>query len=219
MDDLNAMKIGKILKSQKGKYKIVSDIGSGSFGHVYKAEYTPKGSKHVYNVAVKKVIANIGNENDAEFMKIMKGKSDHIIEYQESFEDNTHLRIGTNDSAKHLYIVMEYCDKDLDDLIVEQKRDRKRFPSNDIRDFIYQIADGVAALHENRIVHRDLKPSNILISEKEGKKILKITDFGLSKLVPMSLRGGSGTVPYMSPEQFREHEGGRKCDYRVKIWY
>lgn len=45
-----------------------------------------------------------------------------------------------------------------------------------------QLTSAVAFLHENNIVHRDLKPDNILISEKSGTPVLKVADFGLSKV-------------------------------------
>lgn len=85
-----------------------------------------------------------------------------------------------------------------------------------------QLAEGLAAAHEQGVVHRDLKPGNLRITP-DGR--LKILDFGLAHLMP---QGGNaelaltlsesqqavGTLPYMAPEQLR----GEPCDARTDIW-
>jgi eukaryotic-like serine/threonine-protein kinase len=88
-----------------------------------------------------------------------------------------------------------------------------------------QLADGLAAAHEQGIIHRDLKPGNTRLTT-DGR--LKILDFGLAKLMqPPSgttetaetasigqTRGLVGTLPYMAPEQLR----GEPVDGRTDIW-
>jgi len=84
-----------------------------------------------------------------------------------------------------------------------------------------QLAEGLAAAHEQHIVHRDLKPGNLMITP-DGR--LKILDFGVAQLlqsgqnVDMTLSSAtttgviSGTVPYMSPEQLRGHSVDMRSD-------
>lgn len=78
----------------------------------------------------------------------------------------------------YLWFVMEFCDGgDLNQYILSRRPD----PQTN-RNFMRQLTSAVAFLHKNSIVHRDLKPDNILISQKSGSPILKVADFGLSKV-------------------------------------
>ena len=65
-----------------------------------------------------------------------------------------------------------------------------------------QIANGVKYLHKYGIVHRDLKPENIMITKQNNIDIIKIMDFGLSKIVSSQEKmiDGYGTLSYVSPE-------------------
>ena len=78
----------------------------------------------------------------------------------------------------YLWFVMEFCEGgDLNQFILSRRPDPQTNNS-----FMLQLTSAVAFLHENNIVHRDLKPDNILISEKSGTPVLKVADFGLSKV-------------------------------------
>jgi len=93
----------------------------------------------------------------------------------------------------------------------------------DVRSLGQQLAEGLAAAHEQNVIHRDLKPGNLFVTPDER---LKILDFGLAKLrrpesdseMTQSLEttagGFSGTIPYMSPEQLR----GQQPDPRSNIY-
>jgi serine/threonine protein kinase/tetratricopeptide (TPR) repeat protein len=94
-------------------------------------------------------------------------------------------------------------------------------PAEVIR-FGVQLAEGLAAAHEQGIVHRDLKPGNLRLTT-DGR--LKILDFGLAEIMPQANADGvtatltrsqetSGTLPYMSPEQL----SGEMADARSDIW-
>uniref|UniRef100_A0A8C0ARL6 Serine/threonine kinase 35 n=1 Tax=Buteo japonicus TaxID=224669 RepID=A0A8C0ARL6_9AVES len=61
------------------------------------------------------------------------------------------------------------------------------------KSFMLQLTSAIAFLHKNHIVHRDLKPDNILITEKSGTPVLKVADFGLSKVCAgLTARGKEG---------------------------
>lgn len=73
---------------------------------------------------------------------------------------------------------MEFCDGgDLNQYILSRRPDPR---TN--RSFMKQLTSAVAFLHKNNIVHRDLKPDNILISQKSDGPVIKVADFGLSKV-------------------------------------
>ncbi|MCE1248607.1 MAG: serine/threonine-protein kinase [Firmicutes bacterium] len=84
-----------------------------------------------------------------------------------------------------------------------------RVPLVIIKDLMIQTLEGLAFLHKNNYIHRDLKPPNILISETGGKRIYKVSDFGLAKNF---IRAGMtrnkitdtgsfcGSPPYIAPE-------------------
>uniref|UniRef100_A0A672K4G4 Serine/threonine kinase 35 n=1 Tax=Sinocyclocheilus grahami TaxID=75366 RepID=A0A672K4G4_SINGR len=93
---------------------------------------------------------------------------------------------------------MEFCDGgDLNQYILSRRPDPR---TN--RSFMKQMTSAVAFLHKNNIVHRDLKPDNILISQKSGDPVIKVADFGLSK-VCAGLTCGSDF--YMAPEVWEGH--------------
>ena len=115
------------------------------------------------------------------------------------------------------YIVMEYCEGEtLSSLIRREELDLRRFLNIAI-----QIAEGIAAAHENGVAHRDIKSSNILVERGDRVKIL---DFGLAKSFEISkdltLPEAStvtkffGTVPYISPEQ----ASGQAADSRSDLF-
>ncbi|XP_038818430.1 serine/threonine-protein kinase PDIK1L [Salvelinus namaycush] len=84
-----------------------------------------------------------------------------------------------------LWLVMEYCDGgDLNHYLLSRPPDSQRNHS-----VVQQLSSAMAFLHRLRIVHRDLKPDNVLVSLTANGPLIKVADFGLSK---MSVEGGQG---------------------------
>jgi len=196
-----------------GPYEIVSLLGAGGMGEVYRA----RDSRLKREVAVKVL------------PKALSLDSERLRRFEQEALATAALNhpnilavfdIGTHDGAP--YVVSELLEG-------ETLRDRLRagaLPLRKALDHALQIARGLSAAHEKGIIHRDLKPENLFIT-KDGR--VKILDFGLAKLTqPESSAHTSlptmtnateagvvmGTAGYMSPEQVR----GASVDPRSDIF-
>ncbi len=201
---------------QLGPYKILSLLGAGGMGEVYRAKDDRIGREVAIKVLPSAFSADADRLRRFEQEARAAGRLNHpnILALYD---------VGTHEGSP--YIVSEL-------LHGETLRDRlrgKALPLRKAIDLALQIARGLAAAHEKGIVHRDLKPENLFVTT-DGH--LKILDFGLAKLQPkraqvtdtdvstetliISTEPGIvlGTVGYMSPEQVR----GEPTDHRSDIF-
>ena len=111
----------------------------------------------------------------------------------------------------NIYIVMEYCGMgDLSAYLVETEPDISQRIV-----FMTHMALGVNYLHTQHIIHRDLKPENVLITDKSGEIVCKITDFGVSRIKQNQhdkFHTYIGSFPYMAPEITGDQEYGNEVD-------
>jgi serine/threonine-protein kinase len=189
------------LGDKLGAYEIVSLLGKGGMGEVWKARDPQLGR----DVAIKVSAQQFTDRFDREARAIAALNHPNVC---------TLYHIGPN------YLVMEYIEgPTLADRIREGP-----IPLNEALGIAKQIAAALDAAHEKPIVHRDLKPANVKIKPDGSVKVL---DFGLATAAgeekesgpdsPTMLTIGGmilGTAGYMSPEQAR----GRKVDKRADIW-
>jgi serine/threonine protein kinase/tetratricopeptide (TPR) repeat protein len=192
-------------------YRVVSQLGAGGMGVVYKAVDV----RLDRSVALKVLPAGKTTDADrrARFLQEARSASalndPHIVTIHDIFvtEDGTDV------------LVMELIQgRTLRDVISDRP-----VPEGEALRLMLQVADGVGAAHAAGIVHRDLKPGNIMVTDRG---LVKILDFGLAKLTgpideqqtmmaPNTLEGTLlGTVDYMSPEQAR----GEAVDHRSDIF-
>src|SRR5512143_3682010 len=196
--------------SRIGPYEIVSALGAGGMGEVYRA----KDSRLGREVAVKVLPEGLASDHDRLSRFEQEARSASALNHPNIV---TIYEIGSTGQVS--YIAMELVDgKTLREVLEEGPCPTKR-----LLGIAAQIADGLARAHGAGIVHRDLKPENLMVT-KEG--FVKILDFGLAKLslpesgevsaMPTLARPEThpgivlGTVGYMSPEQ----AGGRLVDFR-----
>jgi serine/threonine-protein kinase len=188
-----------------GRYKIVSEIGQGAMGVVYKA-VDPIIDR---TVAIKTINLNLSRqeleEYEARFQQEIKaaGRLNHpnIV---------TIYDVGKTDQVA--YMAMEFLEgQELKDMIATGLIP----PADSVVDIITQVADGLSFAHQQDIVHRDVKPSNIMVM-KGG--IAKITDFGIARLPNSAVKTMTGLIlgspRYMSPEQVI----GKAIDARSDIF-
>src|SRR5271156_697778 len=196
-----------------GPYEIVSSLGAGGMGEVYRATDTRLGR----DVAIK--ILPEALARDAARLRRFETEARAVAALNHPNILSIH-DIGTHEGAP--YLVSE-C---LEGQSLRQELGGGALPLRRAVEYGTQIAQGLAAAHDKGIVHRDLKPENIFVTE-DGR--VKILDFGLAKLTrpEASSTGGDtltvqvntepgqvlGTAGYMSPEQVR----GKAADHRADI--
>ncbi|MGB8583427.1 MAG: serine/threonine-protein kinase [Candidatus Sulfotelmatobacter sp.] len=178
-----------------GRYEILSELGRGAMGVVYKAR-DPK----INRVVAVKTISLAGQPADEE------------QEYRERFYREaeaagrlshpgivTIFDVGEEPETRAPYIVMEFVGgQSLDKLLSAEDR---KLPLETALQLTHELAEALDCAHGQGVVHRDLKPANILLTE-DGRA--KIADFGVAKLnlANHTLAGRAlGTPAYMSPEQ------------------
>jgi eukaryotic-like serine/threonine-protein kinase len=201
-----------------GSYEIVSPLGAGGMGEVYRARDTRLGR----DVAIKVLPEEFFEDKDRVARFEREAKSLAALNHPGiaavySFEEI---------SGRHL-LVMELVEgEDLAQRLLSGP-----LPLDEALPVARQIAEALEAAHEKGIVHRDLKPANVKVTP-DGR--VKLLDFGLAKIFEADPTGSSpsatrsptmtarataagmilGTAAYMSPEQAR----GKSLDKRTDVW-
>lgn len=182
-----------------GPYEILSALGAGGMGEVWKARDTRLNRL----VAIKTSLGPFNERFEREARAIAAVNHPHVCSLYDVGRD---------------YLVMEF---------VEGEWLHGPVPLSRALDLAEQILDGLGAAHEKGIVHRDLKPGNIMLT-KGGVKILDFglaksahapavdgPGFSKANTLPLTAKGTIlGTLPYMSPEQVE----GREADARSDIF-
>ena len=172
-------------------YQIIEEIGKGKFALV-KLGINKKTNQKVAIKIIKKssLVTNKDEELIRTEIDILKlCHHPNIIQLYDHFENN-----------EYIFIVTEYIKGGT--LNEYLKKFHFKFSENHIAHIAYQIGKGLNYLHQYGIVHRDLKPENIMITEFSNNGIIKIMDFGLSKIVGPKdcLNEGYGSLSYCAPE-------------------
>jgi serine/threonine-protein kinase len=191
--------IGKIISH----YKILSKLGEGGMGVVYKAEDTK----------LKRIVALKFLPPEQTRDKNAKARFMHEAQAASSLEHPNICSIHEIDETPdgRMFIVMPCYEGES----LQEKIERGPLKLDETADIAIQVASGLSKAHEKGIVHRDIKPGNIFVTS-DG--LAKIVDFGLAKLSGRTKLTRTGTAPgtlaYMSPEQLK----GGDVDHRTDIW-
>ena len=192
-----------------GAYEIVSPLGAGGMGEVYRAH----DARLDREVAIKVLTESLAKDASAlarferEAMSVARLSHPNILSIYEFAQD-----------AGTAFVVMELVDGET----LRARLASGPIPPRKAIAYALQIAKGIGAAHARGIVHRDLKPENVMITRDD---LVKILDFGLAK--PMDVggsdqtRGASlatsagtvlGTFGYMAPEQVRAQAVDHRAD-------
>jgi tetratricopeptide (TPR) repeat protein len=198
--------IGQLLGDgvRLGRYEIVSLVGSGGMGQVYRAR-DPQLGRDV-GVKVLPHGTGLGADQLARF-----GREARALAALNHPNILTVYDVGLDREIP--YVVSELLDGET----LRARLHRAPVPLNEAVALARQIAAGLAAAHDKGIVHRDLKPENLFVC-RDG--VVKILDFGLAK---QAMETGNdrdliergyvmGTAGYMSPEQVRGREADARSD-------
>jgi eukaryotic-like serine/threonine-protein kinase len=187
-----------------GAYRLISRLGAGGMGEVWRAEDT----KLLRQVAIK--ILPEALAKDPEW-------KERFLREARTIAQLNHPNIATiyaiDQQADTLFIAMELVEGEPLSALIGRG---PMAPTEAVR-VAAQVAEGLSEAHSKGIVHRDIKPDNILLS----RRVVKVLDFGIAKQIGTKVdrtltQGGMvvGTPHYMSPEQAL----GRPVDHRTDIF-
>lgn len=193
-----------------GKYEVVGVLGEGGMGIVYEARQRDLDRR----VAVKVLRGDAARDPEmvARFRREARVAASltnpHVARI---------LDFGTTDDGSPFMVLELLEGRDLQAEIDA----RGRLPLAEAVGILLEACEGVREAHARGVTHRDLKPGNVFLARQGGREIVKILDFGISKVSgPENERvtvtkGSFGTPLYMSPEQIKS---ARSVDHRTDVW-
>ncbi|HTV22023.1 MAG TPA: serine/threonine-protein kinase [Polyangiaceae bacterium] len=196
-----------------GKYRLISEIGRGGMGSVWRAEHLGWEAPVALKVMNRDITAR--PEAVARFereVRLAAGlRSPHVVQV---------LDHGLDEATSTPFIAMELLEGE--SLARRLRRIGLLAPAETF-DVFSQLVRALSRAHAAGIVHRDLKPDNVFLVRNEEEQLAKVLDFGVAKWTAPDIsesgltRPGSvvGTPYYMSPEQI---QGSRDTDHRADLW-
>ncbi|KAL6077131.1 serine/threonine-protein kinase MHK isoform X1 [Balamuthia mandrillaris] len=169
------------------KYEKEAQLGQGTYGTVRRYRHLRTGEL----VAIKKMRGRFETWRDcvalAEVKALKYLRHKNIVKLKEVIREE-----------QRLYLVFEYMQENLHEVITRRTEAQSPFPESTIRSMMYQALSGLAHLHQHDVFHRDLKPENLLVTGE----VLKIGDFGLAR----SVVTGPPYTEYISSRWYRAPE-------------
>ncbi|KAM6376909.1 cyclin-dependent kinase 3 isoform 2-T4 [Pluvialis apricaria] len=154
-------------------FQKLEKIGEGTYGVVYKARNKRTGQL----VALKKI------RLDSETEGVPSTAIREISLLKELKHPNIVRLLDVVHSQKKLYLVFEYLNQDLKKYMDSPQTGE--LPLSLVKNYLFQLLQGVSFCHSHRVIHRDLKPQNLLINEAGA---IKLADFGLARAFGVPLR-------------------------------
>ena len=205
---------GEVFTDVNTHYILGRKLGTGNFAKVVQAQckhdlpqYRLKAGQHVAVKVVKKP-----QSRSVERLHMIRAE----VEILRSVQHANVVRLFEifESDAKIFLVMEELTGGELFDRLVTLGK----YTEEDARYFTFKLLNAVLYLHDREICHRDLKPENILLASKAPDAELKITDFGLSKIVALApdaaMSSRCGTPGYVAPEVLTGGTSGygKACD-------
>jgi len=187
-------------------YKVLSEVGRGGMGVVYKAEDT----KLKRPVALKFLRSDVLEDEEHKERFLREAQAAAALDHP-----NIWTVYEIDEADGQTFLSMAYLEGET----VKEKIKARPLKLEDALDIAIQTAQGLQAAHEKGIVHRDIKSANLMVTPQGPVKFnVKIMDFGLAQLAERSQLTKTttilGTPAYMSPEQSQRLPTDRRTD----IW-
>jgi eukaryotic-like serine/threonine-protein kinase len=196
-----------------GKYKLISEIGRGGMGAVWRAQHLGWEAPVALKIMNRDISAR--PEALARFereVRLAAGlRSPHVVQV---------LDHGLDEATRTPYIAMELLEGES---LARRLKNAGRISPTETFHMFSELVRALTRAHAAGIVHRDLKPDNVFLVRNEEERLTKVLDFGVAKWTAPDIsesgltRPGSvvGTPYYMSPEQI---QGSREIDHRADLW-
>ena len=186
-------------------FKIIKQIGFGSFGKIYKVLNIKNGQKYALKLM----------QNNKDNISYMQEKVHLIMEFENKIKCDGLIKIYGDACIKkegqyYYYEVLELADRDWEQEIISRKRQHKYYSEYELINILTRLVQTLSTLQKNHITHRDIKLQNILLLNKT----YKICDFGEARKLNQKgiiVQPVRGSELYMSPIQFYGLE--KKLDY------
>jgi cyclin-dependent kinase-like len=185
------------------KYEVLGVVGEGAYGVVLKCRNKESGEV----VAIKKFKESEDDEilrkttlREVKILRMLK--HNNIVSLKEAFKRKSKL-----------YLVFEYADKNLLEVLEEQP---SGLDPEVVRAYIYQLVLAIHWCHSNSVIHRDIKPENLLINLRT--KTLKLCDFGFARVIS---RNNEELTDYVATRWYRAPElllGSANYSFGVDMW-
>lgn len=193
-----------------GKYSVTGVLGEGGMGTVYQGRHIEIG----YLVAIKVLREDHLGDNDsvsrfhAEARAVAKLRTKHVAKV---------FDVGTLESGLP-FLVMEFLEGG--DLEAELTR-RGKLPADEAGRYVIAACAAMSEAHAAGVIHRDLKPANLFLATEGNETVVKVVDFGISRVLPENgvrltqTQAAFGTPLYMAPESVRS---AKLADERTDVW-
>jgi len=190
---------------QFGNYHLIRLLGRGGFAEVYLGQHLRLSTQQA---AIKILHAQLSDEAGKDFQReaetIASLVHPHIVRILDfDVKDNTP------------FLVMDYAPNGS----LRQRHPRgQQVPLPTVVSYVKQVTDALQYAHDQKLIHRDVKPENMLIGRRSE---ILLSDFGIATIShdtsSMSAQAAIGTLPYMAPEQIREHPRSASDQYALGV--